>query len=127
MEKKLIAVFCVGIIVGILGTVGALTRADSVSASEKNTSKLVLENDKVRVKHAEFFPGDKRPGMHTHEYPHVGVALDGGTLRFLYPDGKTETVELNRGGVGYRDANVTHEAVNVGTKPVSVIEVEIKQ
>ena len=127
MEKKMIAVFCAGMIMGVAGTAGALAWGGSVSASEKNTSEVVLENDKVRVKHAVFFPGDKKPGMHTHEYPHVGVALDGGTLRFLYPDGKTETVELKRGGAGYRDKNVTHEAVNVGSKPVTIIEVEIKQ
>src|SRR5215216_2367755 len=127
MVKKMIAVFCAGVISGIAGTIGAETWGGRASASEKNTSKVVLETDKVRVKHAVFFPGDKKPGMHTHEYPHVGVPLDGGTLRFLYPDGKTETVELKRGGAGYRDADVTHEAVNVGSKPVSVIEVEIKQ
>ena len=127
MDRKIIVVFCAGVIVGTAGTIGAAAWAGGVSASEKNTSTVVLENDKVRVKHAVFFPGDKKPGMHTHEYPHVGVPLDGGTLKFFYPDGKTETIELKRGGAGYRDANVTHEAVNVGSKPVSVIEVEIKQ
>ena len=35
-------------------------------------------------------------------------------------------MDLERGGVGYRDANVTHEPVNVGTAPVRVIEVELK-
>lgn len=72
-------------------------------------------------------PGDRRPGMHTHEYAHVGVPIDAGTLRFTYPDGKTETAELKPGAPGFRGPNVTHEAVNIGNRPLRVIEVEIKK
>jgi mannose-6-phosphate isomerase-like protein (cupin superfamily) len=129
MTKRYIlpAIFCAGIIVGMTGGVGAMLWIGSESsAAQKNSSKVILENDKVRVKEAIFVPGDKKPGMHTHEYPHVGVPIEGGTLRFNYPDGKTETLELKPGAVGYRDANVTHEAINVGGKTVRVIEVEIK-
>ena len=35
-------------------------------------------------------------------------------------------MKVERGGVGYRDANVTHEPVNPGTTAVRVIEVELK-
>ena len=35
-------------------------------------------------------------------------------------------LELKAGDVGYRDAHVTHEAVNMGKTPITVIEVEIK-
>ena len=126
MKKEIIGVFLAGLIFGIAGTVGAVTWAGGASAAQKSSSKVILENDRVRVKDAVFAPGDKQPGMHTHEYAHVGVVIDGGTLKFNYPDGKTETLELKAGGAGYRDANVTHEAVNMGKKPVRVIEVEIK-
>jgi quercetin dioxygenase-like cupin family protein len=126
MKRILLAVFAAGIIIGVAGTIAAMNWLNSVSAADKNASKVVLENDKVRVKEAVFVPGDKHPGMHTHEYPHVGVTIDGGTLQFNYPDGKTETTELKPGRVGYREANVTHEAVNVGKSTVRVIEVEIK-
>lgn len=126
MKRVLLVAFSAGILMGAAGTIAAITWLNSASAAEKNTSKVVLENDKVRVKEAVFVPGDKKPGMHTHEYPHVGVTIDGGTLQFNYPDGKTETTELKPGRVGYREANVTHEAVNVGKSTVRVIEVEIK-
>jgi mannose-6-phosphate isomerase-like protein (cupin superfamily) len=126
-RNVLVAIFCAGIVVGITGGVGAtLFFGKITSAAEKNSSKIILENDKVRVKEAIFVPGDNKPGMHTHEFPHVGVAIDGGKLKFNYPDGKTETLDLKPGGAGYREANVTHEAVNIGSKPVRVIEVEIK-
>jgi mannose-6-phosphate isomerase-like protein (cupin superfamily) len=103
------------------------TRETTVQAAAKaeSTSAVVLENDRVRVKDARFAPG-VRPGMHTHELAHVGVVIEGGTLVFNYPDGKSETLKLDSGGVGYRGPNVTHEAVNTGQKPVRVIEVELK-
>jgi mannose-6-phosphate isomerase-like protein (cupin superfamily) len=100
--------------------------AQAATGGHKNTSKIVLENDRVRVKDATFYPGDLHPGMHTHEFPHVGVIIDGGTLKFNSPDGKTETMVLERGGAGYREAHVTHEPINTGSAPVRVIEVEIK-
>jgi len=65
-------------------------------------------------------------GMHTHELPHVGIVIQGGTLVFRYPDGKSETMNLEVGGVGFREAHVTHEPVNPGSSPVRVIEVEVK-
>ena len=95
-------------------------------AAQKNTSKVVLENDRVIVKDATFYPGDTAPGMHTHKLPHVGVIIDGGTLVMRSPDGKIETLDLQRGGVGFRGANVTHEPIAKGTSPIRVIEVELK-
>ena len=93
-------------------------------AAEKSTAKIVLENARVRVRDVTFPPGIT--GMHTHALPHVGVVIQGGTLQFKYPDGKSETMKLEVGGVGFRDANVTHEPVNPGSSPVRVIEVELK-
>jgi mannose-6-phosphate isomerase-like protein (cupin superfamily) len=110
----------------VFGAAPRLPETAAVQAAQKSSSKIVLENARVRVKDALFVPGDKAPGMHTHELAHVGVVISGGTLVFKYPDGKSETLDLPAGGVGYRDANVTHEAVNPGKEPVRVIEVELK-
>ena len=103
----------------------ASTQAQGAAAADsKSTSKIVLENDRVRVKDVTFPPGIT--GMHTHDLPHVGVVIQGGTLVFRYPDGKTETAKLEAGGVGFRGANVSHEPNNTGKTPVRVIEVELK-
>lgn len=116
--------------VALLGTGTVVTAAASATPqaapAAHSTSKVVLENARVRVKDAMFAPGVAHPGMHTHELAHVGVVIQGGTLVFTYPDGKSETMNLEAGGVGFRDANVTHEAVNPGKAPVRVIEVELK-
>jgi mannose-6-phosphate isomerase-like protein (cupin superfamily) len=120
-----------GVVMGLLAVWSATgggtgTLAANIQAAQGNTSKVVLENARVRVKDAMFMPGIAKPGMHTHDLPHVGVVIQGGTLVFRYPDGKSETLDLPTGGVGYRDANVTHEPINPGKTPVRVIEVELK-
>ena len=104
---------------------GGLTFFLHPSDAAENAAKVVLENDRVRVRELRFEPGVK-PGMHTHPYAHVGVILDDGTLQFNDPGGKNERVNFKSGAVGWRDANVTHEVVNVGESPLRVIEVEIK-
>jgi mannose-6-phosphate isomerase-like protein (cupin superfamily) len=110
----------------LAGSATPVATAASATQAQQSSSKVVLENARVRVKDATFAPGGVRPGMHTHELAHVGVVIQGGTLVFHYPDGKSETLELAAGGVGFRDANVSHEAVNPGKTPVRVIEVELK-
>lgn len=125
--------FAAGIAAGVAVTVicfVGLPGVQQVSASQKPaasaaSSRVVLENARVRVKDVTFPPGVSA-GMHTHDLAHVGVIIQGGTLVFKSPDGKSETAKLDTGGVGYRDANVTHEPVNPGKTPVRVIEVELK-
>jgi len=132
--KNLIAGFTAGLAIGLVATTAVLVssplKASAVDVSPQargasaSTAKVVLENARVRVRDVTFPPGVT--GMHTHELPHVGIVIQGGTLVFKYPDGKSETMNLEVGGVGFREANVTHEPVNPGSSPVRVIEVEVK-
>jgi hypothetical protein len=92
----------------------------------KATYKTVLENDRVRVRDVTFPPGVADTGMHTHEYPHVGVILTKGTLVFTDPNGKVEKVSFDVGSVGFREAKATHMVANGGSEPMRVIEVELK-
>jgi len=132
--KNLIAGFTAGLAVGLVAATAAFLssplKASAVDASPQargasaSTAKIVLDNARVRVRDVTFPPGVT--GMHTHELPHVGIVIQGGTLVFKYPDGKSETMNLEVGGVGFREAHVTHEPVNPGSSPVRVIEVEVK-
>ena len=132
--KTLIAGFTAGLVLGsvpgtsnlVSGPLMATAAGLSPQASGKSQStvKIVLDNARVRVRDVTFPPGVT--GMHTHDLPHVGVVIQGGTLVFKYPDGMSETMKLDVGGVGFREANVTHEPVNTGSSPVRVIEVELK-
>jgi quercetin dioxygenase-like cupin family protein len=96
------------------------------AADAKYTTKVVLENERVRVRDVTFPPGVLDTGMHTHDLAHVGVILTKGSLLFTDPGGKSERVEFEAGSVGYRGANATHQVANPGTTPMRVIEVELK-
>ena len=91
-----------------------------------STSKVVLENERVRVREVTFAPGVLDTGMHTHQLAHVGVILTAGSLAFTEPGKPAETVRFDAGSVGFREANVTHQVANPGTTPMRVIEVELK-
>src|SRR6478672_896272 len=131
--KNLIGGFTAGLAIGVVATAALVSGplvASAVDGSPQargasaSTVKIVLDNSRVRVRDVTFPPGVT--GMHTHELPHVGIVIQGGTLVFKYPDGKSETMNLEVGGVGFREAHVTHEPVNPGSSPVRVIEVELK-
>ena len=127
-----VAGFTAGLVVGAAlasaAFVGRSVEASDGSvqadASAQSVSRVVLENDRVRVREVTFAPGVTP--MHTHDLPHVGVVIQGGTLVFRSPDGTTETMKLEPGGVGFRGPNVSHEPTNPGSMPVRVIEVELK-
>lgn len=110
-----------GLAAGVLSGFGG-----GAQAGVTYSSTVVLENERVRVKDVTFPPGVLDTGMHTHELPHVGVILTEGTLAFTEPGGKPEHVAFEAGGVGYREAHVTHQVANPGASPMRVIEVEIK-
>jgi quercetin dioxygenase-like cupin family protein len=93
----------------------------------KYTSKIVLENDRVRVKDVTFPAGVADTGMHTHELPHVGVILTAGALTFTEPGKPPETVKFDVGSVGFREANARHSVASAIKGPMRVIEVELKK
>jgi len=99
---------------------------DAQTAQATYSIKIVLENDRVRVRDVTFPPGVPDTGLHMHEYPHVGVILTPGSLTFTEPGKPTETTRFETGSVGYREAHVTHQAANPGRTPMRVIEVELK-
>jgi quercetin dioxygenase-like cupin family protein len=101
-------------------------RAAPPAGGATSSSKVVLENARVRVKDVTFAAGERNPGMHTHELAHVGVILTPGSLVFAEPGKPAETVKFEAGSVGFREANVTHQVTNGGTAPMRVIEVELK-
>jgi quercetin dioxygenase-like cupin family protein len=121
--------FATGAALAALLWVPALLNADSSQAAApaagKYNSRIVLENDRVRVKEVVFPARVTRTGQHTHELAHVGIILTEGALVFT-ENGKSETVNFSAGHVGFRDANATHDVGNPGTRDMRVIEVELK-
>jgi quercetin dioxygenase-like cupin family protein len=108
----------------IPGMVSRTARAQDPAVVNSKTIKVNLENDKVRVLEAELQPGDKEQ-MHSHPSSVIYV-IAGGTIRNHAADGKTTESTLATGSVLYRDP-LTHWAENIGTTPIHLILVELKQ
>ena len=110
------------------GLVAARAEAGQAAAQAKGAAniRVLLENDRVRVREAIFPAGVTRTGEHTHEYAHVGVLLTPGELVFT-EGGKSETVKFTVGQVGFREAKATHDVGNPGKQDMRVIEVELKK
>ena len=117
--------FLSGVVCGTVLTAGLFSSLRLTGAAGSD-AKVLLENDRVRVRQVLFQPG-VRPGSHTHPYAHVGVILDEGSLGFVEKGKQDETVNFKSGDAGWRDANVTHEVFNAGKRPIRVIEVELKK
>jgi quercetin dioxygenase-like cupin family protein len=122
--KKNLGFLC-GLAIGGL-FVGGLSFFIHSASAAGNESKILLENDNVRVRQVAFQPG-ARVGPHTHPYPHVGVIIDSGSLTFVEKGKKDETKTFSAGDAGWRDAHVTHEVFNSGKTPMRIVEVELKK
>ncbi len=86
--------------------------------------KVVLENDAVRVLEVRIKQGAKSE-MHSHPRS-VAICLNDQRLRFTFPNGKTEDVDLKRGQTVWLDG-ISHAVENSGTEDVSSVVVELKR
>lgn len=108
----------------ILGIGPSAAHAQDPTVVNPTTIKVNLENDRVRVLEAELQPG-AREQMHSHPASVIYV-ISGGKIRNHATDGKTTESTLATGAVIYRDP-LTHWAENIGTAPIHLILVELKQ
>jgi beta-alanine degradation protein BauB len=110
--------------IGIFLTLStALYAQDFVKAAAQGTTKVLLENDQVRVIQIETAPGGVTPW---HSHPNY--------LLYSLTDGKLETTEkgkpatvlnLKAGEALFMPA-VTHMAKNVGTTTIKLVLTELK-
>jgi beta-alanine degradation protein BauB len=86
-------------------------------------AKVVFENEKVRVLHYRFEPG-QMDEMHGHP-DSVQIVLTDTKSEVTIPDGTTTTVEAKAGHAVWRPA-LQHSVRNVGDKPFEGVLVEMK-
>jgi quercetin dioxygenase-like cupin family protein len=101
----------------------------STPISEDVGTKLLFENDRVRVWDLTLAPGEST-GMHRHEHDYLYVVIGGGTLQGVSSDSpKGEARDMEDGDVRWRDVDGEdiHEAINVGNEPWRNIIVELKK
>jgi quercetin dioxygenase-like cupin family protein len=89
-----------------------------------NVTRLILENDRVRVFDVRFKPGEKA-AMHTHP-DHMMYIFNDGKLRLTPAKGKTQDFDLKAGQAIWMDAT-THTAENLGKTDLHFLAVELKE
>ena len=88
-----------------------------------------FENDMAKVWKTRIEPNQPL-AMHHHDHPRVIIALTGGTVNIVTPDGKVEPHVWETGKAYWLPANepgTVHSDVNAGTKPIEVMVVELQK
>jgi quercetin dioxygenase-like cupin family protein len=78
----------------------------------------------VRVLEVRIKQGAKSE-MHSHPKS-VAICLNDQRLKFTFPNGKSEDVDLKRGQAVWLDG-ISHAVENVGNEDVSSVVVELKK
>jgi quercetin dioxygenase-like cupin family protein len=103
--------------------------AAGAAAAPKTGREPQFENPQARVWKSVITPNTPLP-FHRHEHPRALIALQGGTMKILEQDGTSEIHEWKTGKAYWLPANAPgtqHQDVNVGTKPIEVIVVELSK
>ena len=101
---------------------GALAQDDKKAApAHTPVSKVVLENEKVRVLETTWKPGDESASV--PRGARVVRSLKGGTLTRIYPDGKKEQITTKTGEVRWYDATPAYALKNETKSTVSLYSV----
>ena len=86
------------------------------------TTKVLLENDKVRVQESTFKPGDV---SRSDRKARANYVVKGGTLERTTKDGKKTVVERKAGTAVWLDAD-SDVVKNIGKTTFVVVTVQIK-
>ena len=89
-----------------------------------NVTKLIMENNRVRVYDVWFKPGEKA-AMHKHP-DHVMYIFNDGKLKMTTLQGETQEVDLKAGQAIWMDAT-SHTVENWGKTGVHFLVVELKE
>ena len=117
--------FLAGLVVGL--SVSGLTLLAQHLASDKVVQpQLILENQKVKVHRWVLKPGEGTP-LHTHKLDHIGIVLQGSTMKDMDSDGASKDVEQKTGSVTYvPGTGRIHSFANAGSTTLEIVAIELK-
>lgn len=93
---------------------------------EDQYTKVLLDNDKVRVTEINRPPGTVTP-MHTH-LPYVAYIFSPFKMKNTFSDGTVKVAEPKAGGVAkWKPKGATHSHEVMGTENAHLLLIEIKQ
>lgn len=99
------------------------TSAQDAAKTDPAHYKVEFENSQVRVLRVHYGPHEKSI-MHSHPDA-VAIYLTDGTMRFKFPDGKTQDVTGKKGQALFTPATV-HMPEDIGDQPFDAVVVELK-
>src|ERR1700722_16646672 len=108
---------------------GAFAVLHSQTAPTQTQRVPQFDNEDVKVWKSGVMPG-ARMLMHRHEHPRVIIALSGGTMKIVDPQGKSESHLWETGKAYWLPANppgTMHSDGNAGDKPIEVMVVELEK
>jgi len=118
--KKLLLASCMFM---FLGT--AIVKAQASSMSP--TTKVMLDNSKVKVTEYDSAAGKDVCGVGKHSHPaHLTILLTEATVTITTADGKVIIQKVPAGTAFWSEAE-THTVVNSGDMPVKAYLIETKQ
>jgi quercetin dioxygenase-like cupin family protein len=91
---------------------------------QKAVFSVQLDNDRTIVRQWIFAPGSET-GWHSHGDDFIVVPQTKGTLLLQTIDGESSK-ELTPGSSYFRKAGIEHNAINVGEKDSTLLEIELK-
>ena len=125
--KKLIG-FVVGLVVpAFIMARGVATSAMAQEKAAKGmvTTKVLLENAKVRVQEVTWKPGDVNTTVATSAYCII-ARNEGGTTQWTHADGKKETKVRKTGEVYMLEPSPAYTVTNVGKTEFQLYVVVLK-
>jgi quercetin dioxygenase-like cupin family protein len=121
MKRVLVA--AVFVCLALVLTAGTAMAQDPLTVGP-NIYHKIFENARVRMMEVMFAPGDS---IAFHAHPdHAVYVVNGGTLRVTESNGTSMVAELKPGQPLWFDAT-THAAKNIGTTPMKLLVVELKE
>ena len=117
MMKKYVVLF--GLMIGLFSS--------DVKAQTDGGTKVIVDNNKLRVTQYYSLPGKDVCGKGQHSHPaHLTVILTGGTVTITNVHGKVITQQAPAGATFWSPAE-THEVVNSGKLPMKILIIETKK
>jgi quercetin dioxygenase-like cupin family protein len=117
----------IGVSVLAVGVGGGwmVSRAQAPGPAPHPEVKVLLENDRVRMREIVLPPGSST-GQHTHQFPELAYVFTDGRLRVSTPGAEPVTEQWHAGEGRWREAGVTHDIAKAGDQPMRVLVIDVK-
>ena len=102
----------------------AKERKAATAEPAKVPTRVLFDNDKVRVQEVTFKPGDQGPNI-PRPFRIIRV-LKGGTIQRIFSDGKTDNVVYKTGEVKVYEADKPFMPKNIGKSDIVFYVVALK-